>query len=84
MAIGYLPGDKRKQAGLFEKSGSVTSLPDTDTEITHGLGLTPTTVFLEPLTTGVEGFASESARSATSITIRASVSGVDVNWKVIR
>ena len=80
---GYLAGDKRRQAGLNIESGSYTSLPDTDTEIVHNLGHTPTTVFLEPLSTGVEGYALESARSATSITIRANVSGVDVNWETL-
>jgi len=57
----------------------VTSVPDVDTEVAHNLGVTPTFVILKPVTGGVTGFLLEnkSARSATSITIRASVSGVD-------
>ena len=80
---GYLAGDKRKQAGLDARSGSLTALPDTDTVVVHGLGRTPTAVFLEPLSTGVEGYALETTRSATSVTVRGNVSGVDVNWKVL-
>jgi len=80
---GVLPGDKVIQASLVEDSGLATAVPDTDTEVAHRLGKEPTTVILTPQSTGVIGYALESARSATSITIRGNVSGVDVRWKVI-
>ena len=85
MAVpGDVPGTRKiKQVDLRHDEGSYTSLPDADTVIAHGLGVIPTTVFLEPLSTGVIGYPLESARSATNITIRGNVSGLNIRWKVL-
>ena len=68
---------------LKRETGSYTALPDADTEIAHGLGVTPEELTLVPLSTGVIGYGLESARSATSITVRANVSGVDMKYSLI-
>ncbi len=58
---------------------SATVVPDVDTEFAHDLGVTPTLVLFTPKTTGVIGYLLETARSATSVTVRANVSGVDAD-----
>jgi len=78
---GFLPGEGALRTALRYDEGTYTALPDTDTEIAHDLGTLPAILNLVPQTTGVAGYVMESARSATSITIRASASGVDVKWK---
>ena len=65
------------------EEGTVSSLPDTNTEVAHTLGRTPVMVHLTPRSTAVIGYALEAARSATSITVRANVSGVDIEWGVV-
>ena len=65
------------------EEGTYASLPDTTTEIAHVLGRTPLAVFLTPRSTAVIGYALEAARSATSITVRANVSGVDIEWSAV-
>jgi len=81
---GFLPGAGAVKTTLLFDEGTYTALPDTDTEISHDLGVVPATLNLVPQTTGVAGYVMESARSATSITIRASTSGVDTKWQAIR
>jgi len=66
---------------VTENSGTATAVPDVDTEIAHAMDIEPTFVTLTPLAVGVEGYAQLVTKSATSITIRANVSGVDVAWK---
>jgi len=78
-----IPTGELKYRSMLTDSGSETALPDTDTEIAHGLGVVPSELVLVPQTTGVIGYLLESARSATSITIRANTSGVDGRWTVI-
>ena len=68
---------------LKQESATAASVADTDTVIAHALGLTPTSVTLAPKTTAVLGYAMLSAKSATSITIRASISGVDIDWNIV-
>ena len=65
------------------EAGTSASTPDADTEIAHGLGITPTEVTLVPKTTAVLGYTMLTTKSATSITIRASVSGVDVDYSLV-
>jgi len=78
-----IPTGELTYRSMKTDSGLSSSTPDTDTEIAHGLGVTPSELVLVPQTTAVIGYALESARSATSITIRASTSGVDIKWSVI-
>jgi len=68
---------------LKQESATAASVADTDTEIAHALGLIPTSVTLTPKTTAVVGAAYLSAKSASSITIRASISGVDIDWNLV-
>ena len=68
---------------LKRETGSSTAVPDADTEIAHGLGVIPEEVTLVPQSTGVAGYIMESARSATSITVIASISGVDLRYTLI-
>ena len=81
---GYVVG-RRKLAftRLREVHGTSTAIPDTDTEIAHGLGVVPVEVTLVPKTTGAAGYGLLSARSTTSITIRGSVSGVDIDYPIV-
>ncbi len=72
IATGAIVSEKIKYQEL-----SLTAIPDVDTEYAHDLGVVPKIVSIVPQTTGVLGYVMESARSATSITLRASVSGVD-------
>jgi len=81
---GFLPGEGALKTTLRFDEGTYTALPDTDTEISHDLGVLPATLNLVPQTTGVAGYVMETTRSATSITIRASTSGVDVKWQTIK
>jgi len=78
-----IPTGELTYRSMKTDSGTETAVPDTDTEVAHGLGVVPAELVLTPQTTGVTGFVLESARSATSITIRANTSGVDVKWCVI-
>lgn len=80
---GVKPGELHRitQAMRRTLSGTVT-LPNVDTEVTHDLGSVPTFVYLTPLTTGVAGYPSLTARTITSIVIKGSVSGVNVEYKV--
>ena len=68
---------------LKQEHGTAASVADTDTEVAHALGLTPTEVTLVPKTTAVAGYTMLSAKSATSITIRASISGVDTDYSLV-
>jgi len=79
----HIPTGELTYRSMLTDSGTETALPDTDTEIAHGLGVVPSELVLVPQTTGVIGYLLESARSATSITIRANTSGVDGKWTVI-
>jgi len=78
-----IPTGELKYRSMLTDSGTETAVPDTDTEVAHSLGVTPSELVLVPQTTGVIGYMLESARSATSITIRASTSGVDCKWTVM-
>jgi len=77
-----IPTGELTYRSIKTDSGLSSSTPDADTEIAHDLGVTPSELVLVPQTTAVIGYALESARSATSITIRASTSGVDIKWTV--
>jgi len=79
---GKIPTGELTYRSMKTDSGTETAVPDTDTEVAHGLGVTPSELVLVPQTSGVIDFVLESARSATSITIRANSSGVDVKWTV--
>ena len=68
---------------LKQESATAASVADTDVEVAHGIGVIPTSVTLTPKTTAVVGVAYLSAKSATSITIRASISGVDVDYNLV-
>jgi len=56
----------------------VDSIPDVDTEISHNLGVTPSIVWITPRAGGVTGYGILVAKSATSVTVRANVSGVNL------
>ena len=68
---------------LDEDHGTETAVPSADTEVAHNLGKTPTKVELTEQSTGVLDNVYLSAKSATSITIQAGTSGVDVFWQVM-
>ena len=68
---------------LKQESATSVAVEDVDREIAHALGLTPTSVTLTPKTTAVVGVAYMSAKSASSITIRASISGVDIDYSIV-
>ena len=68
---------------LDEDHGTETSVPSADTEVAHNLGKTPTKVELTEQSTGVLDNVYLSTKSATSITIQAGTSGVDVFWQVM-
>ena len=68
---------------LDEDHGTETAVPSADTEVAHNLGKTPTKVELTEKSTGVLDNVYLSAKSATSITIQAGTSGVDVFWQVM-
>lgn len=64
--------------------GSQASVPAADTQIAHNLGVTPTQVTItEKDTSGVSDLVLMHAKSATSITVIAKTSGVDIDWAVI-
>lgn len=65
-----------------QDKGSVT-VPDVNYEVAHNLGEIPEILILTPTTSGVEGYVMEVTKSATSITVKANVSGVIVNWYVM-
>lgn len=79
---GNVPGKKITESRIFSEDGTAL-VPDANYEIAHTLGVTPSTVLLTPTTSGVVGYAMLVTKSATSITIKANVSGVVVNWKAI-
>jgi len=68
---------------LDEDHGTETAVPSADTEVAHNLGKEPTKVELTELSTGVLDNVYLSTKSATSITIQAGTSGVDVFWQVM-
>ena len=55
---------------------------DVGTEFAHNLGVEPVILDFIPTTDGVMGYLQESARSATSVTLKANVSGVYAKWTV--
>jgi len=73
---------------LEYRTGVVGPIPDVDTEYAYpppgDLPEPPTLVSVHPTTAGVAGYVMEAAVSATSITLRASVSGVYARYTVIR
>jgi len=79
---GVKPGSKERLAEENYKIGTYTGLPDTDTEIGHTLGKEPEFVYFTPLSSGVAGFPLLTAKSATSITVKASISGVDFVYEL--
>jgi len=79
---GVKPGERITQEKRHTYQGKVTALPDVDTVVTHRLGTLPAFVYLTPLTTGVAGYPSLTAKTATSIVIKGSASGVDLEYKV--
>jgi len=79
---GVKPGSKERKAEEYYEVGTYTALPDTDTEIGHTLGKEPVRVYFTPLSSGVAGFPLLTAKSATSITVKASVSGVDFEYEL--
>jgi len=79
---GVKPGERITQAKRLTYMGSVTALPDTDTTVAHELGTVPEFVYLTPLTTGVVGYGILTAKTATSIVVRGSASGVDLEYKL--
>lgn len=81
---GRVPGKQTTQQGLDTKEGTKTSLPAADTEVSHTLGVKPSMVILTEKTGTVEDTVFLKTKSATSITIKAGTSGVDVKWKLIK
>lgn len=79
---GVKPGSKERLAEEYYEVGSYTGLPDADTEIPHTLGKVPDRVYFTVLGTGVAGFPILAAKSATSITVRGSISGVDFEYEL--
>lgn len=63
--------------------GSQASVPAADTQIAHNLGVTPTWVTITEKDTAVSDLVLLHAKSATSITVIAKTSGVDIDWAVI-
>nr|QBN22305.1 hypothetical protein [uncultured bacterium] len=77
-----LPAEELTREDLKTDYGTETAVPDTDTEVAHTLGVEPADVKLTEKSTGVLDNVYLSDKSATSITIRAGTSGVDVKWRV--
>jgi len=73
-----------KARALFKDQGSgVVDDSAAGTEFAHSLGVTPVILTLVPTTQGVMGYVQEKARSATSITLKANVSGVHVKYTLL-
>jgi len=79
--------EKRVMAASdFPKWAKVTSLPDTDTTITHNLGKVPTLILAEPAyDSGVFGSVAvkHTSYTATTFVAKASASGVDMLYLVL-
>ena len=56
----------------------VDSVPDVDSEYSHNLGVTPSIVWITPRAGDVTGYGILVTKSATSVTVRANTSGVNL------
>lgn len=72
------------RAENFPKWAKVTSLPDTDTTITHNVGTVPKFVLAVPAyDSGVFGSVATKSYTASTFVAKASVSGVDMYYAVV-
>jgi len=70
------------QAKRLTYRGTVR-VSDKDTVIAHELGTIPSFVYLTPLTTGAPtGFGLLTSKTATSIILRGSITGVDLEYNL--
>ncbi len=65
-------------------SGTTDPVPDADTEaIVHNLGYEPDFVSVSPTTAGVEGYVMIANVTASSVVLKASVSGVVARYVIV-
>jgi len=64
---------------------SITGVPTTSTAYTHGLGASPSFIFITPTGSGTTGVVREikTSRNSSSITLQGSLSGISVDVLVI-